>query len=301
MAISIVLALALMLRVVLAHFPSAYWMAAVLVLVPFSCAGAFLAEAFARYAQWSGRLYAWDLAGAALAAFAIVGVLQTLSAIDACLLMGALAAGAGVLAARVKEDSNLDSKENSPATSKPKSGADALLVGVAILVFIGLNVKFRFLDIPAVPPQADAQGMTLSDKGMTQPLFTELGTPGHASKIVDTRWSAFARTDVVQDGSMPGSFYLYSNGNVPTNMMHWDGKRDSIGPIARLFPLSDSGRLPSRRSRAVCRTQAMIILAMPRASGYFPSGRAAVWMRCSLCITVRSSSMARKSIHPSLN
>jgi hypothetical protein len=227
MAISIVLALALMLRVVFARFPEAYWLAAVLVLIPFSLAGAFLAEAFARFSQWSGRLYAWDLAGAALAAFVIVGVLQKISAIDACLLMGALAAAAGVLAARA------------PEKTSSKNGADALLVGVAILVFIGLNIQFRFLDIPAVPPQTDAQGMTLADKGMTQPLFTELGTPGHTSKIVDTRWSAFARTDVVLDTSMPGSYYLYTNGNVPTNMMQWNGKKESIGAIANLFPLSD--------------------------------------------------------------
>src|SRR5690606_30285009 len=113
------------------------------------------------------------------------------------------------------------------------------LVGIAIFAILGLNIKFHFLDIPAVPPQLDAKNMSLADKGMTQPLFTELGTPGHTSKIVDTRWSAFARTDVVQDSAMPGSYYLYTNGNVPTNMMQWNGKLETIGPIAQLFPLSD--------------------------------------------------------------
>ena len=58
--------------------------------------------------------------------------------------------------------------------------------------------------------------ISLADKGMTQPLFTELGDPNHTSKIVDTRWSAFARTDVVTDSALPGSYYLYTNGNVPT-------------------------------------------------------------------------------------
>ncbi len=223
-ALSVVIALALMLRVVFAHFPNAYWLAAVLVLVPFSLAGAFLAEAFARFPSWSGRLYAWDLAGAALAAFVIVGILQVLSAIDACLLMAALAALAGVFTARGETG---------------KRGGDALLASIAILAFLGLNLKFQFLDIPAVPPKLDANNMSLADKGMTQPLFTELGTPGHTSKIIDTRWSAFARTDVVDDKAMPGSYYLYTNGNVPTNMMRWDGKIESIGHIGRLFPLSD--------------------------------------------------------------
>ena len=58
-----------------------------------------------------------------------------------------------------------------------------MLASLAILVFLGLNVKFHFLDIPAVPPKYDAQNMSLADKGMTQPLFTELGTPGHTSRI----------------------------------------------------------------------------------------------------------------------
>lgn len=223
-ALSVVLALTLMLRVVFAHYPDAYWVAAVLVLVPFSLGGAFLAEAFARFPLWSGRLYAWDLAGAALTAFAIVAILQVLSAIDACLLMAGLGAAAGVFAAHGE---------------KNRRGGDALLASLAILVFLGLNVKFHFLDIPAVPPKYDAQNMSLADKGMTQPLFTELGTPGHTSRIVDTRWSAFARTDVVDDKAMPGSYYLYTNGNVPTNMMKWNGNVASIGAIGRQFPLSD--------------------------------------------------------------
>jgi len=91
----VVVVLFLILRVVFAYFPTAYWLAALLLLVPFTCAGAFLSELFARYAAWSGRLYAWDLIGAALAAVATVGLLEVISAIDACLLLAALAAVAG--------------------------------------------------------------------------------------------------------------------------------------------------------------------------------------------------------------
>lgn len=224
-ALTAVLALALMLRGVFAHFPEAYWLAALLVLIPFSCAGAFLAEAFADYSPHSGRLYAWDLGGAALAAFVIVGVIQLVSAIDACLLMAALGALAGVLTTRHD-------------TSKKLQNLPLAALFTAMLCFAA-NSTIRFLDIPPVPPRLDAQNLSLADKGMTQPLFTELATPGHTSKIVETRWSAFARTDVVADSAMPGSFYLYTNGNVPTNMMQWDGKIESIKPIAAQFPLSD--------------------------------------------------------------
>ena len=227
-ALSIAVALALMLRVVFARFPEAYWLAAILVLIPFSIGGAFLSEAFVRFSVWSGRLYAWDLAGAASMALIVVGVLQFLSAINACLLMAALVALAGVLVSRATDSS-----------VERKKGNDAILVGIALIAFLGMNLKFNFLDIPAIPPRLDADNLSLADKGMTQPLFTELGDPRHTSKIVDTRWSAFARTDVVQDAAMPGSFYLYTNGNVPTNMMRWDGKMSSVKAIGAQFPLSD--------------------------------------------------------------
>ena len=160
-ALSIAVALALMLRVVFARFPEAYWLAAILVLVPFSIGGAFLSEAFARFSVWSGRLYAWDLAGAALMALIVVEVLQFLSAINACLLMAALAALAGVLAARAT-DSSIERKK----------GNAAILVGIALIAFLGMNLKFNFLDIPAIPPRLDADNLSLADKGMTQPLFT---------------------------------------------------------------------------------------------------------------------------------
>jgi MFS family permease len=225
-AFTILLALTLMLRVVFARFPESYWMAALLVLIPFSCAGAFLAEVFARFPAWSGRLYAWDLAGAALAALAIVGVLQYVSAIDACVLMAALAACAGVLV--------------SSKNDEKRAHNISLTALVLLMACFALNSKFRFLDIPPIPPRPDAQGLSLADKGMTQPLFTELGDPAHStSRIIETRWSAFARTDVVHDTQLPNSYYLYTNGNVPTNMMQWDGNLKNIAPIAAQFPLSD--------------------------------------------------------------
>jgi len=222
-AVSIDLALLLILRGVFARAPESYWIAAFIVLIPFAIAGIFLAEVFARYPAWSGRLYAWDLAGAALAAAGIVLLLQVFGAIDACLAVAVIAAVAGIcLVPRLE-------------------GKSALLLAAPVLLMIVLmaNPKLRWLDIPPVPPQLDENQMSLADKGVTQPLFTELGTPGNTSKIRETRWNAFARTDVVLDAAMPETFYIYTNGNVPTNMMRWDGRLESIGRIAADFPLSD--------------------------------------------------------------
>jgi hypothetical protein len=226
-ALSIDAALILLMRGVFAFFPELYWLAALCVLIPFSLGGAFLAEAFARHAAQSGRLYAWDLVGAALMAVAIVGVLQLVSAIDACLLMALFAIGAAWLCR--------------PVARLP------LYAGLTLGLLV-LNVPLRLLDVPPLPPKINAEGMSLADLGITQPLFTELGTPGHTSRIIDTRWNAFARTDVVNEAPLkPGqselestdTLLVYTNGNVPTNMVKWDGKIQSIPRIARDYPLSD--------------------------------------------------------------
>lgn len=245
-ALSLDVALLLLMRGVFAFFPELYWMAALLVLIPFSLGGAFLAEAFARYPQQSGRLYAWDLAGAALAAIGVVGLLHIFSAFDVCLCMALLAIGAAWFCRPV------------PRLS--------LYSGI-VLLFLVANIPLKFIDVPPLPPKfewIEGQPTSLADKGITQPFFTELGTPEpdtpactaqlkqfglcHTSRIIDTRWNAFARTDVVNESikklgqselDSTDTLLVYTNGNVPTNMVKWDGKISSIPVIARYYPLSD--------------------------------------------------------------
>ncbi len=230
--LSVVLSLLVLLRGVFPVAPDAYWMLAVAVLVPFSFGGAWLAEAFALYPQWSGRVYAWDLAGAACAAALSVVVLQLMSAPLAIVFAAILGALPVVLLAR-----------------KPIEMWPCAALFVFGLVASGTGV----LQLDALPPKPDAEGLTLADKGVTQPLFTELGTPGHTSKIVQTRWNAFARTDIVDDPVSPGSYLLYTNGNVPTNMSRWDGELSTIPRITNDFALSDwcfaSAPLQRRDSR----------------------------------------------------
>ena len=215
---TVVLSLLALLRGVFPTAPDAYWLLAVVVLIPFSFGGAWLAEAFALFPQWSGRVYAWDLAGAACAAALSVLVLQLMSAPSAIVFAAVLGALPVVLLAR-----------------KPSQ----MWACVALALFGSVASNLGILQLDALPPKPDADGLTLADKGVTQPLFTELGTPGHTSKIIQTRWNAFARTDIVDDPVSPGSYFLYTNGNVPTNMSRWDGQLSTIPRITNDFALSD--------------------------------------------------------------
>ncbi len=213
------LALGLILRGVFPIIPQHYWVAALIVLLPFIAAGAFLALAFERYASWGGRLYAFDLAGAALAAVASVAVMQGLGAVNACLAFGALGAFVAVALA--------------------KNRTFPLAIALILVALVPYNARFGLWSVQPIPPMPDETGATLADRGVTQPLYTELGDPRYGSKIVDTRWNAFARTDVVLDPGSPDSFLLYTNGNVPTNMLNWDGQLYKLPALVNQFPVSD--------------------------------------------------------------
>ncbi len=80
------------------------------------------------------------------------------------------------------------------------------------------NEKTRFADIPP---------LNISDpdaaREIAKPLFRELADPSIGAKIVQTDWSAFARTDVVEETDAPGVKYIWTDGEVPTHMEKFDG------------------------------------------------------------------------------
>lgn len=275
--VAVCASLALILRGVFALVPQHYWLAAIIVLIPFCFAGAFLSLAFGRFKAEGGRLYAFDLAGAALAAAGSVALMQLIGAINACLFFGFLGALAGVL---------VSGKRAFPA-----------MVCAILLGAIPLNLtKSQPWSVQPIPPDfqkvPDAEArqkalktgqapdvrvsdadweealkaghmpdaLSLADRGITQPLFTELGAQNEAARhlaalqkagkipkglrlpvtrVIDTRWNAFARTDVVEDPDAgPDSRLIYTNGNVPTNMLRWNGDEARLPSMAS-FAISD--------------------------------------------------------------
>jgi hypothetical protein len=203
-AVFVDIAVALLLLVIFPLAPDAFWATALVVLVPFTCAGAFLAKPLRVFAV-ERRLYAWDLVGAALAAVAIVALLQTVSAINACLIMAMLAAIAGVLVLEKGEPSSTagrDLAERSRNRPAPHVGFE-LKRGYTLARHSRLATQARRRSGITGRPRRHAA------------LFTELGTSGHTSRIVDTRWNAFARTDVVAEQADPDTLLVYTNGNVP--------------------------------------------------------------------------------------
>ena len=172
----------------------------ILVTLPFIFVGLTLALLFSAGAQASPQLYLADLAGAGLGALLAVPALDLLGGIDALLAAAVLLALSALLL--------------SPAGRRRRPLA---LLALSVVI-LGANVGGQFLQVdmarlPAAKPIVDSlQG----------------------GELLDTRWDAFARTDLVQPAG-GGPYRLYI-----------DGAAGSIMPPAEDndFLLRDIGLFP---------------------------------------------------------
>jgi len=184
-------------------------------IVPFICSGAFLSHAFARWSHQGGRMYFFDLTGAALGSCAVIIALQLLGATGVPFLCAALAGIAAIVVAR--------------RTALRALGA---VLAVGALVAVGSSATRPLIDLPHVPPEAG---------DVAKPLYKELGDPNIEAKIVYTEWNAFARTDVVAYARPDGTWvdtddlFVYTDGEVPTNLIHFQGDLQEIAQRYRGF------------------------------------------------------------------
>lgn len=219
-SVSIALGLVFLLKVLLQYHPTWYLVTGVVILIPFFFAGMFLACAFRLLAHESGRLYFADLAGAALASLLVIALLEFLGAINAVLAVAVLGCGCALMLALAARAPDGDSRR-SPAADAFCSAAALALIVLALLV----NGHGRFLDIPIV---------RAGDAVVTKPLFMELGNPASNARIIDTEWSAFARTDVVEERGRPVR-YIYTDGEVPTHMIRFDGDLAKVDRLRKFI------------------------------------------------------------------
>lgn len=193
-----------------AHLTSV-WVVSIVSICPFLAAGLLLSRAFAHFSSEGGNLYFADLSGAAIGSFGVIAVLQWVGAVNAAFVCGLLAAlGALVLAA---------------VHGKRIIGVGAVVALLAVGgAFVG-NLQYDYLGLPVVP---------LKDAPNAKPLYQELADPNIGAEIIHTDWNAFARTDVVRYTGANGEFdpeddlYIYTDGEVPTNMMAFDGDLSKI-------------------------------------------------------------------------
>ena len=203
------------------------WIVAVVVTPPFLAAGAFLSCVWRSFAAHGGRLYAADLLGAAVGSVAVITGLQFFGGTGTPMAAGILAGiAASALAWRY-------------AGTLGKVGAAlSALAPAGLLIF---SLLTGTIDLPTVP---------VTSERVVKTLYQELGDPSQGAKIIYTDWNAFARTDVVQYHP-PGEdepwedLFVYTDGDVPTNMRPFDGDMQKALPSIEGF----IGFLPFRLQR----------------------------------------------------
>jgi len=171
-----------------------------LLFIPFFFTGVFLAQAFQTFPGISSRIYGADLVGAAIGSLGIIFFLDVLGALNTSFFLGVTAAAGAVLLMI--------------PTGKQKiwrmTGAIACLVLVVILLVTNLSIGY-LTDVPVVGNNPGKE------------IYHALHNPTAPGRIIETRWSAFGRTDLVEYPEYPYLMELYLDGTSSAPMYQFSG------------------------------------------------------------------------------
>jgi hypothetical protein len=197
-------AISVLAMAIIATIPTLQWSLFGLVVLPYLFIGMSLTTLFSQSPGQSTQLYLADLVGAGLGALLAVPLLNGLGGLNGVLGMASLLALAGlVLGGR-----------------QPVRVSLAAL-GLALLLLVGsLLTGWLAVDMSRLPAE--------------KPIAKAL--TGTAGKVVDSRWDAFARTDLVdpEDG---GPYRLYMDG-AAGSVMPPNQDNDFLWQDIGLFPFA---------------------------------------------------------------
>jgi len=191
--------------VVLALLPSAslVWLVLSAALLPYITIGFLMALIFARFAPLSGVLYAADLIGGATGLVLGLGLVGWLGAFDAVLLLGMVCALLALIPAWFGESQALQVRAG----------------GVAVLLLAG----FIFNQTTGA---AAFSLNRLQDAPPDKTMLAVLQTPDAA--LVETRWDAFARVDMVTTSSDETFRYVFMDAGAGSIMVRYNGDESSV-------------------------------------------------------------------------
>jgi predicted membrane-bound spermidine synthase len=204
-----------------------------LLLIPFVLAGSLLAEIYRRFPAVGSRTYGADLIGAAAGSFGAVLLLDVLGGIAIHFALGVVGAVASLVLA-------------SGGVAGHRKGLIA--PGLALLgscAFLGATLVGLYR--PEVPigrnPTKEIHDALASFKG----------------KIVETRWSAFGRTDLVSFGDHPDHMDIYLDGTAGSPMYRFSGDMRDPGPAIEGLKADFPGYFPFIHLRDEEKDSALVI------------------------------------------
>lgn len=193
----------------------------VLLFLPFFFTGILLAEVFRMFPEVSARIYGADLVGAALGSLGIILFLDAFGAINTSLFLGVTAAAAALLFA-----SQILKKRHWRALLPTVS----FIIAAVLLI---TNIFGAYLsDIPIIAKNPN--------KDIHRALY-EKASPG---RIIDTRWSAFGRTDLVEYTEYPAQMEIYIDGTASAPMYQFNGDLENPDTSVQDLKTTFTGYFP---------------------------------------------------------
>jgi hypothetical protein len=168
----------------------------------------------------SARIYGMDLIGGAIGSIGIIPLLDFFGGISSGFLIGVVASVAALLFTLIE-------------TERDKKRW--LLSAVSFLILsllLGANLTSIF---PTALPIGDNPGKEIHDV-----LFR----PSSRGKIIETRWSAFGRTDLVSFGESADHMDLYIDGTAGSPMYKFNGNLNNPDPAVSALKTGFPGFLP---------------------------------------------------------
>lgn len=193
----------------------------VLLFLPFFFTGILLAEVFRTFPEISARVYGADLVGAALGSLGIIFFLDAFGAVNTGFFLGVTAGAAALLFA-----SRVPGKVNWRAAF-PAAG----FIIAAILLITNSSAAY-LSDIPIIGKNPD--------KDIHRALY-EKSSP---ARIIETRWSAFGRTDLVEYARYPQLMEIYLDGTATAPMYRFSGDLENPDKAVQSLKTTFSGYFP---------------------------------------------------------
>ncbi|MBL7125826.1 MAG: hypothetical protein ISS58_01270 [Dehalococcoidales bacterium] len=192
-----------------------------LLFLPFFFTGILLAEVFRAFPELSARVYGADLVGAALGSLGIILFLDAFGAINTSFFLGITAAAAALLFA---------SRLSKWSTWRAGLPVASFIIAAILLI---TNLFGAYLsDIP------------LAGKNPDKDIHRALYERPSPARIVETRWSAFGRTDLVEYTEYPQQMEIYLDGSASAPMYQFSGNLENPGTAVADLKTTFSGYFP---------------------------------------------------------
>ena len=193
----------------------------VLLFFPFFFTGILLAEVFRTFPEISARVYGADLVGAALGSLGIIFFLDVFGAINTSFFLGITAAVAALLfASRIFK------------SSVRRAALPIASFAIAAILLI-TNLPGAYLsDTPVI------------GKNPSKDIHRALYEKSSPAQIIETRWSAFGRTDLVEYAQYPAQMEIYLDGTATAPMYQFNGDLENPDDAVQDLKTTFSGYFP---------------------------------------------------------